>query len=107
MATNTFVAPNGELGFSLREMKEITGLPILGEIYEEYFPITSEIELESEEFRHCSFSYWPLLNIPKVAGIVLSQQNGMESGIRERKEIHPSSRVRVFILRLGKKGQRR
>lgn len=47
MATNTFVAPNGELGFSLREMKEITGLPILGEIYEEYFPITSEIEFES------------------------------------------------------------
>lgn len=43
-ATNTLVTPNGEFRFSLREMKEITGLQIIGEIYEEYFPMASELE---------------------------------------------------------------
>lgn len=54
-ATNTFVTPNGELGFSLRELKEIIGLPIVGEIYEEYFPVESEWEAETEEFRALLF----------------------------------------------------
>lgn len=41
---------NGELGFFLREFKEITDLPIIGELYEEYVPLDSELEAESEEF---------------------------------------------------------
>lgn len=49
-ATNSFVMPNCELGFSLRDMKEITGLPILGELYEEHVPQDSELAAESEEF---------------------------------------------------------
>lgn len=46
--TNTFVTPNGELGFSLREMKEKIGLPI---IYEEYSSMDSELEAETDEFQ--------------------------------------------------------
>lgn len=36
--TNTCFTPNGELGLSLWEIKDITGLPILGDLYEEYVP---------------------------------------------------------------------
>lgn len=50
LATNKFLMPNGELGFFLREFKEITDLPIIGELYEEYVPLDSELEAESEEF---------------------------------------------------------
>lgn len=39
VATNTFVMPNNELGFSMRGMKEITDLPILAELYEKYVPL--------------------------------------------------------------------
>ncbi|KAJ8627466.1 hypothetical protein MRB53_020773 [Persea americana] len=31
--TNTFVVTNGEIGFSLKELSAITGLPILGKLY--------------------------------------------------------------------------
>ncbi|KAJ8639998.1 hypothetical protein MRB53_016692 [Persea americana] len=33
--TNTFVVTNSEIGFSLKELSAITGLPILGNLYEE------------------------------------------------------------------------
>ncbi|KAH7854834.1 hypothetical protein Vadar_018209 [Vaccinium darrowii] len=36
--TNTFHASYGELGFSLWDLHRISGLPILGEFYEEYAP---------------------------------------------------------------------
>lgn len=41
--THTFVTPNGELGFFLKEISEITGLPVMGDIYEEFFPMDSEL----------------------------------------------------------------
>lgn len=49
-AINTFVMPNGKLGFSLREIKEITGLPILGELSKDYVSLDSEHAIESEDF---------------------------------------------------------
>ncbi|XXG88153.1 hypothetical protein AAC387_Pa12g0401 [Persea americana] len=49
--TNTFVVTNGEIGFSLKELSAITGLPILGNLYEEFMPIDSILEEQSEEFR--------------------------------------------------------
>ncbi|XXG82699.1 hypothetical protein AAC387_Pa10g0597 [Persea americana] len=49
--TNTFVVTNGEIGFSLKELTAITGLPILGNLYEEFMPINSVLEEQSEEFR--------------------------------------------------------
>lgn len=55
LASNTFVTPNGELEFYLKEKKEITGLPILGDIYEEYLSIESELEAAFEEFRALFF----------------------------------------------------
>lgn len=36
-------------------MEEITGLPILGELYEEHVPLDSELAAESEEFRALFF----------------------------------------------------
>lgn len=57
--TNNFVTPKGELRFSVKEIKEVTGLLIFGEIYEEYLPIESELEAESEEFRALFFQLWP------------------------------------------------
>ena len=41
-ASNTCLTPVGELGLSLSEMKVITGLPVLGEFYEEYVPSEDE-----------------------------------------------------------------
>lgn len=52
-AGNTCLTPIGELGLSLREMKVITGLPILGDFYEEYVPSDDEfadIRSNSSEF---------------------------------------------------------
>ncbi|XXG82842.1 hypothetical protein AAC387_Pa10g0728 [Persea americana] len=49
--TNTFVVTNGEIGFSLKELSVITGLPILGKLYEEFMPIDSVLEEQTEEFR--------------------------------------------------------
>ena len=49
--TNTFVVTNGEIGFPLKELSAITGLPILGNLYEEFMPIDSVLEEQSEEFR--------------------------------------------------------
>ena len=49
--TNTFVVTNGEIGFSLKELSAITGLPILGKLYEKFMPIDSVLEEQSEEFR--------------------------------------------------------
>ena len=36
---NTFIVTNGETGFTLKEQSVITGLLILGELYEEFMPI--------------------------------------------------------------------
>ena len=41
-ASNTCLNMVGELGFSLLEMKAITDLPILGDLYEEYIPSEDE-----------------------------------------------------------------
>ena len=49
-STNTFITPNTELGFSLTEMRNVFGLPILGEFYEEFNPPNSTLERD-EEFR--------------------------------------------------------
>ncbi|KAJ8615155.1 hypothetical protein MRB53_034527 [Persea americana] len=49
--TNTLIATNGEIGFSLKELSAITGLPILGNLYEKFMPIDSILEEQSEEFR--------------------------------------------------------
>lgn len=49
-----FVTPNGEFGFSLKEIGEITGLPIMRSIYEEFFPMESELGGE-DEFRALFF----------------------------------------------------
>ncbi|XXG68387.1 hypothetical protein AAC387_Pa06g1486 [Persea americana] len=49
--TNTFVVTNGEIGFSSKELSAITGLPILGNLYEEFMPMDSVLEEQSEEFR--------------------------------------------------------
>ncbi|XXG88194.1 hypothetical protein AAC387_Pa12g0438 [Persea americana] len=49
--TNTFVVTIGEIGFSLKELSTITGLPILGKLYEEFVPIDSVLEEQSEEFK--------------------------------------------------------
>ena len=57
--TNTFVVTNGEIGFSLKELSSITGLPILGNLYEEFMPIDSVLEEQSEEFR---FLYFQLVD---------------------------------------------
>lgn len=50
-STNTFITPNLELGFSLIEMCDVFGLPILGEFYEEFIPFNSILERETKEFR--------------------------------------------------------
>ena len=57
--TNTFVVTNGEISFSLKELSAITGLPILGNLYEEFMPIDSVLEEQSEEFRLLYFSSSP------------------------------------------------
>ena len=49
--TNTFVVTNGEIGLSLKELSAITGLPILGKLYEKFMPIDNVLEEQSEEFR--------------------------------------------------------
>lgn len=49
-ATNTFITPNFELGFSLLEINEIVGLPILGDLYEEFIPFDVHLASEFEEF---------------------------------------------------------
>ncbi|XXG79935.1 hypothetical protein AAC387_Pa09g0898 [Persea americana] len=49
--TNTFIVTNGEIGFSLKELSTITGLPILSKLYEEFIPIDSVLEEQSEEFK--------------------------------------------------------
>ncbi|XXG68808.1 hypothetical protein AAC387_Pa06g1815 [Persea americana] len=49
--TNTFVVTNGEIGFSLKELSAITGLPILSKLYEKFMPVDSILEEQSEEFR--------------------------------------------------------
>ena len=48
---NTFVVTNGEIDFSLKELSAITRLPILGKLYEEFMPIDSILQEQSEEFR--------------------------------------------------------
>ena len=50
-ATNTFITPNSELGFSLIELRDVFGLPILEEFYEEFVPLSSISERENKEFR--------------------------------------------------------
>ena len=50
-ATNTFITPNFEEGFSLLEINEVFGLPILGDLYEEFIPVDSHLISEPEEFR--------------------------------------------------------
>ncbi|XXG69036.1 hypothetical protein AAC387_Pa06g1997 [Persea americana] len=47
----TIIVTNGEIGFSLKELNAITGLPILDNLYEEFMPIDSVLEEQSEEFR--------------------------------------------------------
>lgn len=49
------MTPNGELGFCLKEIKEVTRLSILVEIYEEYFPIENELAAEFKEFKALFF----------------------------------------------------
>ena len=40
--------PNSELGFSMIEMRDFFGLLILGEFYEEFVPLNSILERETE-----------------------------------------------------------
>ncbi|XXG42064.1 hypothetical protein AAC387_Pa01g2414 [Persea americana] len=49
--TNTFAVTNDKIGFSLKELRTITGLPILSKLYEEFMPIDSVLKEQSEEFR--------------------------------------------------------
>lgn len=52
-ASNTCLTPVGEFGLSLLEMKAIIGLPILGDLYEEYVPSEDEfvgMRRDSPEF---------------------------------------------------------
>lgn len=65
LANNTFVMPNDELGFSLREMKDIIGLPILGELYEEHVPLDNELQLKVNNSGPSSFCGRHSLNIPR------------------------------------------
>lgn len=44
-AGNTCFTPVGELGFSLFDMKMVTGLPMNGDVYEEY--VSSELNLRT------------------------------------------------------------
>ena len=61
--TNTFVVTNGEIGFSLKELSAITELPILGKLYEEFMPIDSVLEEQSEEFRYFQLdAFYDFLN---------------------------------------------
>lgn len=64
---NTFVTPNGELGFSLKEISEIIGIPILGGIYEEFFPIDSEFRGE-DKFQALFFNSLHSSSTPRVPG---------------------------------------
>ncbi|MFX5245022.1 hypothetical protein ABTD35_19550, partial [Acinetobacter baumannii] len=48
--TNTFAVTNGEIGFSLKELSAVTGLPVLGKLYEEFMPIDNVLEEQFEEF---------------------------------------------------------
>ncbi|XP_020081335.1 uncharacterized protein LOC109704984 [Ananas comosus] len=41
--TNTFHLPYGEVGISLWEIKELSGLPIIGDMYDEYIPPNYEL----------------------------------------------------------------
>lgn len=50
-STNTFITPKIELGFSLTEMRDVFGVPILEEFYEEFNPLNSILEREIEEYR--------------------------------------------------------
>ncbi|XXG77495.1 hypothetical protein AAC387_Pa08g1640 [Persea americana] len=50
-ATNTFITPNSELGFSLTEVCDVFGLPILREFYEEFNPLGLIMDGEIKEFR--------------------------------------------------------
>ena len=40
---NTFIVMNEETGFTLKELSDIIGLPILGKLYEEF--MTIEVDL--------------------------------------------------------------
>ncbi|XXG88220.1 hypothetical protein AAC387_Pa12g0460 [Persea americana] len=48
---NTFIVTNDEIGFSLKELSAITGLPIIGKLYGEFMPIDNVLEEQSEEFK--------------------------------------------------------
>ncbi|XXG53637.1 hypothetical protein AAC387_Pa03g1702 [Persea americana] len=48
--TNTFIVMNDEMGFFLKELSAIIGLPNLGNLYEEFMPIDSVLKEQSEEF---------------------------------------------------------
>lgn len=50
-AANTFITPNGKLGFSLKDVKSVTGLPILGDVYDEFIPNDGTLGRYSEDFR--------------------------------------------------------
>lgn len=67
LTTNTFVTLNDKLGFSLREMKEITCLPIVCELYEDYVPLDNELEAEIEEFRALFFLVMAYFESPRRA----------------------------------------
>ncbi|KAJ8622124.1 hypothetical protein MRB53_030653 [Persea americana] len=49
--TNIFIVTNSEIDFSLKELRAITGLRILGNLYVEFMPIDSVLEEQFEEFR--------------------------------------------------------
>lgn len=49
--TNTFNVTNREIGFTLKEIKDITGLPILRELYEEFVPTTEIPSQQSPTFQ--------------------------------------------------------
>ena len=60
----TCVVPNGELGFTRHEMANISGLPVVGDLYEEYVPTIDDIKGESEDFRLLYTDLLYDMNIP-------------------------------------------
>ncbi|XXG59608.1 hypothetical protein AAC387_Pa04g1661 [Persea americana] len=78
--TNTFIVTNGEIGFSLKELSAITGLPILRKLFEEFMPIDSVFEEQFEEFRLLYFQLVPFYNFVKEKEGLKVRCNSWQSG---------------------------
>lgn len=87
--------PARELGFALHEMESITGLPTLGDLYEDYTPFEEELKqlkVRDKEF-HC------LLLAPFDLHIRLAYENRGKDGLPQILAESPSSSCFMGVFR--------